>query len=525
MQNVNAILPGNAMKVQTSENSQSRQSNAVQFGKFMSDASSGKEQNNTVAPKSADKTDQSLDGKGQTYTAGKEQIRQPQDASDAAGDTVSNNPSNADVKDSQIDVRQLQEEIKDVIEDVTGIDDDVFAQTLAQMGINPMQLLNPETLQQFIVTLNGGSDALDMLTSEEMMSQFTDILDLLQDSAWMNQPDVVNSDLKSILSDPDLLQAFIDKMSGTDAETGSGSDVRSDMTSEIQGQQTDASADGSSDITADRGQMAGDSVDILPDRQENESAVSAKMTMAVNDNSSGQEQTVGKDSSLSGGAAEQIDVTVKDDLAQDSSANSGFLENQPESMAYTPEGETSIPLEGSSNVFQFVENMVQSANNVENIPEPVDMQRMLEVVTSVVERIQSSMQEDGATTLEMQLNPERLGKMLFTVSSKEGVMTASFVVQTTEAKAVLESQMITLRENLEQRNLKVEAVEVSVSDFAFSQSGQADTGDQKDFQHGNGKQSRFRYDTEEETDDAEKLSEKTDRSMRLDSGSSIDFTA
>lgn len=525
MQNVNAILPGNTIKVQTSENSQSRQSNAVRFGQYMSDASSGEEQNNTVVSKNTDKADQSSNGKCQTYMAGKEQTQQTQDASEAAGNTVSNNPSNADVKDSQIDVRQLQEEIKDVIEDVTGIDDDVFAQTLAQMGINPLQLLNPETLQQFIVTLNGGSDALDMLTSEDMMSQFTDILDLLQDSAWMNQPDVENSDLKSILSDPDLLQAFIDRMNGTNDETGSEFDVRSDMTSEIQEQQTDTLADSSADITADRGQMAGDSVDILPDQQERESTILAEMTMAVNDNSSGQEQPGWQDPSFSDGITEQIDMTVKDGFLQDSSGNSSFLENQPESMVYTPEGETSIPLDGSSNVFQFVENMVQSANNVENIPEPVDMQRMLEVVTSVVERIQSSMQEDGTTTLEMQLNPERLGKMLFTVSSKEGVMTASFVVQTTEAKAALESQMITLRENLEQRNLKVEAVEVSVSDFAFSQSGQADTGDQKDFQHGNGKQSRFRYDAEEDTDEAEQLSEKPDRSMRLDSGSSIDFTA
>ena len=105
-------------------------------------------------------------------------------------------------------------------------------------------------------------------------------------------------------------------------------------------------------------------------------------------------------------------------------------------------------------------------------------------------------------------------------------MTASITVQNAEAKAALESQMITLRENLEQKNLKVEAVEVSVSDFAFSQSGQTDTGDQKNFQQGNGKRSRFRFDSdEEETENQEETAQSVRRSIMPDSGSSVDFTA
>lgn len=46
-------------------------------------------------------------------------------------------------------------------------------------------------------------------------------------------------------------------------------------------------------------------------------------------------------------------------------------------------------------------------------------------------------------------------------------MTAVFSVQSEEARAALESQMYTLRENLELRELKVDAVEVNVSDFDF----------------------------------------------------------
>ena len=183
-----------------------------------------------------------------------------------------------------------------------------------------------------------------------------------------------------------------------------------------------------------------------------------------------------------------------------------------------------VAVTGSQTIMNFVENLVQ-ASNVEQVQEPVNMQQMIDIVNQVVERVHSSLQ-DETTTLEMQLNPERLGKMLLTVNSRDGVMTASITVQNAEAKAALESQMITLRENLEQKNLKVEAVEVSVSDFAFSQSGQTDTGDQKNFRQGNGKRSRFRFDSdEEETDNQEETAQSVRLSIMPDSGSSVDFTA
>jgi flagellar hook-length control protein FliK len=197
---------------------------------------------------------------------------------------------------------------------------------------------------------------------------------------------------------------------------------------------------------------------------------------------------------------------------------------QSQESALPLRAQESVP-EQITTMADFVENMMEAVSG-EQTQEPVNMQQMIDIVNQVVEQIHSTM-EDGATTLEMQLNPESLGKLLLSVTNKNGVMTASFMVQTTEAKVALESQMMTLRENLEQKNLKVEAVEVSVSDFAFSQSGQADTGDQKEFQHGNGRRSRFQYDEEDAEDTEDKTiqaAQVRERVMR-DSGSSIDFTA
>ena len=111
------------------------------------------------------------------------------------------------------------------------------------------------------------------------------------------------------------------------------------------------------------------------------------------------------------------------------------------------------------------------------------------------------------------------------VSSKNGVMTAVFSVQSEEARAALESQMYTLRENLELRELKVDAVEVNVSDFDFSHSDQQTmNGDQSKADNGNGRQMKFEFESSEEAVSNEEKEAVRKQVMR-DNGSQIDFTA
>ena len=176
----------------------------------------------------------------------------------------------------------------------------------------------------------------------------------------------------------------------------------------------------------------------------------------------------------------------------------------------------------------FIQNLNQAVNDTVQVakPESVRMQQMVDIVNQVVEKIKVSIGTES-TSMEMQLNPEHLGKLLLNVSSKNGVMTAVFSVQSEEAKAALESQMYTLRENLELRELKVDAVEVNVSDFDFSHSDQQTmNGDQSKADNGNGRQMKFEFDdesSEEAVSNEEK--EAVRKQVMRDNGSQIDFTA
>lgn len=73
------------------------------------------------------------------------------------------------------------------------------------------------------------------------------------------------------------------------------------------------------------------------------------------------------------------------------------------------------------------------------------------------------------TSLEIQLEPETLGKVGITVTSKAGTVTAQLVVQNEVAKEAIESQMETLKESFASQDIKVDAVEVTIASKEFEQ--------------------------------------------------------
>jgi flagellar hook-length control protein FliK len=118
----------------------------------------------------------------------------------------------------------------------------------------------------------------------------------------------------------------------------------------------------------------------------------------------------------------------------------------------------------------FVDNLVKAApaTEIDLSGNLVRVTELREIANQIIERIKVSIQPDQ-TSMEIQLNPENLGKVNLSVQSKNGVMTAQFVVQNEMSKEAIESQLHTLRETLNQQGIKVEAIEVTVSTYGFDQ--------------------------------------------------------
>ena len=83
------------------------------------------------------------------------------------------------------------------------------------------------------------------------------------------------------------------------------------------------------------------------------------------------------------------------------------------------------------------------------------------------------------TSLELQLNPEHLGKVQISVSTRNGIMQAQIVTENEAARHAVEASMASLRETFDNQGLKVEAVEVMVATYEFFGNGKEQQGSPK----------------------------------------------
>ena len=128
-----------------------------------------------------------------------------------------------------------------------------------------------------------------------------------------------------------------------------------------------------------------------------------------------------------------------------------------------------------------------------------------EIANQIMEQIKITIRPEQ-TNMELQLNPEHLGRVHLTITEKEGMMTAQFTTQTEVAKEAIESQMAALKESLQNQGIKVEAIEVTVSEFGFERdrsSEQSENGEPEKRK----KQDTFRVDDVEESSNVPQMAE------------------
>lgn len=85
--------------------------------------------------------------------------------------------------------------------------------------------------------------------------------------------------------------------------------------------------------------------------------------------------------------------------------------------------------------------------------------------------------------MEMQLYPEHLGKVGIQVVAKDGAVTAQISAETEAVKKILEAQLSSLKENLNNQGLKIENVEVVIAShnsmYSDTENGSGQSGEKK----------------------------------------------
>lgn len=451
-------------------------------------------------------TSQKSNGAAASKTASKTQSNNVKVANQSKAKSTSDNVSDVNSGNSvnslnQKSIDKVNEKIADEVKDVLGIDDDTFANVMTALGLSPLDLLESNNLAKLVLFVNGSSDFTDLLTDENMMNQLNELSDILGNLNWEDLTGMSKSD-------------FLEEVEDFNAKSQTGSDVfKEDAPALAQETAVDAADSGntSENVSAEE-ESATNTNNVSTEKK----SVQGETTVNTSDNSS--------DTKV------EVSVTKSEESSSQQSSYSSQSEDDMSEVTHDQTiSEDDVTTDNQHTVRNdFIQNLNQAVNDAVQVakPESVRMQQMVDIVNQVVERIKVSIGTES-TSMEMQLNPEHLGKLLLNVSSKNGVMTAVFSVQSEEARAALESQMYTLRENLELRELKVDAVEVNVSDFDFSHSDQTMSGDQSKADNGNGKQMKFDFDDEASSEEMISNEEKeaVRKQVMRDNGSQIDFTA
>lgn len=305
---------------------------------------------------------------------------------------------------SKDQLKELISEMRDALKKSLNLDDEQLDDLLAQLNLNVLQLLQPENLQNLLLTATG-KEPLDLVTDSslaDLLQNMKQSLDMLAGELGVDAQDV----------DSEQMAELLKQLSKPDGDAG----VRAFKTDEV--------VDGEN-YTAPEMEVLATQKDDLPELK-----------------NQAEEYTVHEENT-------GIDVTVKSQVeAEDRGTGRG--ENFRQEIA------------GG-----IVNQLSQAVQDTEAVPAAfqADVQQA-EILQQLVDQIRV-FQGNDIQRMEVQLYPEHLGKVQIQVAMKSGVMTAQITTETEIAKQAIESQLVQLKENFEQQNLKVDAVEVSVATSGF----------------------------------------------------------
>lgn len=167
------------------------------------------------------------------------------------------------------------------------------------------------------------------------------------------------------------------------------------------------------------------------------------------------------------------------------------------------------------------EGLTQAVANTQTLSYSSGTQA-LDIVTQLVNEIRAVVKAE-TQSMEVQLNPESLGKVNIQVVAREGILTAHIAAQTEAARSAIESQIVTLKESFQNQGLKVEAVEVTVGMQNFNMDQQKSFEEQQ--QNFNKARKQLRLDDVDLEEEGLSEEESIAIDMMRRDGNQVDFSA
>lgn len=410
---------------------------------------------------------------------------------------VTGKTGDADMQKVDQAVEEFAKEVQQEVKELLGVDDAQLEAAMKELGLTYQDLMDPVNLANLVMNLTGEEDQLGLLMNADFqeLMQNVEVLskNLLQELGMTPQEaaEVFTQLEQNVAQITEEVPQQVQEVTDTQAEV-------------LQVQQTD-----DVQATEQKSQVTG-----------------------MTDTNAATAEAVESDGNVQN-VEEPVSQEVRVENDQTASQQEGQQEEAPENSMTTEDDASLLQQNDTTEKSIFTEHTFQQTvqtirtDNITAAPQNVVF-NTLDVIRQVSEFTRVMYQGD-TTSMEMQLNPENLGKIYVQVTAKEGVVTAHLAVQNEIVKEALENQTIQLRENMNQQGIKVEAVEVTIASHEFERNlEQNQQGSAQDEQREQASKSPRRNISMNQLDEMSGLMSEEEMlvaKIMRDNGNSVDFTA
>ena len=359
----------------------------------------------------------------------------------AAGDVVT------DVINNSTDtLDQFQSDVVRTVAEQLGVSEDSVKDMMESLGLTAFDLLNPENIAQLAMQLTGETSPMDLLMNDQFQGLMQQIDQLGGQLA--NELELQPAQMDELIAQMDILQT---------PETLTDEEMQ--ILNDAAGQQT----------TADTV-----STDIMPELAQTDEVqpMDKQADVFQKEPKSDEVRTQQPQAQEAKQTAEQ-QTMEQQTMEQQTDAGDG--DSQTGDQVKTAQPEKMTADRSSSDVTKTQTTMqMQDTAGVQTMAHAADVTSetsyisvdTMDLLEQVAEQIRVNVSE-GTSSMEMQLNPENLGKVYVNISSKEGMIHAQLAASNEAVRAALETQVADLRQNLNQAGVKVDAIEVTVASHEF----------------------------------------------------------
>lgn len=360
-----------------------------------------------------------------------------------------------------------EEEIRAILKEELGVTDEQIDAALESLGITLLDVQNVQNLAALVQTMTG-EDIGTLFLSEpfqNVMQQVSFVTEAVCAKLGISKEDFhalceVFQQAKPVESEPvESVPEFTETLQGEETAPVLKETVEVPVTEEMTApvtEETNVPIAEENKISVTEDKIPNEQIEVVVQEEE---TMQEQQSVSVQDIKEQQPEE---------NTPKQAVTEFQDEAEPDTDAETDFHSNEQTFTQHSKEMGHEMFHTGVTFAEQhtaMTQETVLPQEAVPNYSSQIDAFELIEQIAKNV-RVTISTQ---TTSMEMQLNPEHLGKIYLNVTEKEGAVRAQLVAQNEAVKEALETQAVELRQSLHQQGVKVDAIEITVSTHEFEQ--------------------------------------------------------